>query len=73
MEAFDYDHDGDTDILLGSMTFPNLVPQDLLTKWGADQISILLIRNKLNHAEGNLNTHLMRQKINSKNLFVFYN
>ncbi len=44
MEAFDYDHDGDKDILLGSLTFPNLVPQDLMTKWGADQISILLIR-----------------------------
>jgi hypothetical protein len=52
MEAFDYDHDGDQDILLGSLTFPNLVPQDLLTKWGEDQISILLIRNKLNHPKG---------------------
>jgi len=52
MEAFDYDHDGDRDILLGSMAFPTLVPVDLLTKWHADQISILVIRNKLNQAKG---------------------
>jgi len=52
LEAFDYDHDGDKDILLGSLTFPNLVPQELMTKWGADQISILLIQNKLNHPKG---------------------
>ncbi len=52
MEAFDYDHDGDKDILLGSLTFPNLVPQDLMTQWRADQISILLLRNKLNNAKG---------------------
>ena len=52
LEAFDYDHDGDKDILLGSLTFPNLVPQDLMAKWAADQISILLIQNKLNHPKG---------------------
>ena len=52
LEAFDYDHDGDKDILLGSLTFPNLVPKELMTKWGADQISILLIQNKLNHPKG---------------------
>jgi len=52
LEAFDYDHDGDKDILLGSLTFPNLVPQELMTKWGADQISILLIQNKLHHPKG---------------------
>ncbi len=52
MEAFDYDHDGDKDILLGSLTFPNLVPQDLMTQWRAGQVSILVLRNKLNNAKG---------------------
>jgi len=52
MEAFDYDHDGDKDILLGSLTFANLVPQDLMTQWRADQVSILVLRNKLNNAKG---------------------
>jgi hypothetical protein len=47
MEAFDYDGDGDTDILLGSLTFPNLVPQDLITKWRENKVSILLLENKL--------------------------
>ena len=51
MEAFDYDHDGDKDILLGSLTFPNLVPQDLMTQWSADQVSILVLRNKLNNTK----------------------
>ncbi|HYI78334.1 MAG TPA: VCBS repeat-containing protein [Chryseolinea sp.] len=47
MESFDYDLDGDKDILLGSLTFPNLVPSDVLAEWRRDQVSILLLENKL--------------------------
>jgi hypothetical protein len=47
MEAADYDRDGDTDILLGSLAFPTLIPKDLFNKWTNDKISILKLENKL--------------------------
>ncbi|HEX6222768.1 MAG TPA: VCBS repeat-containing protein [Chryseolinea sp.] len=53
LEALDYDRDGDDDILLGSLTFPNLVPQHLLDQWSRDQVSILLLENKLRRKTAN--------------------
>jgi hypothetical protein len=47
LEISDIDNDQDIDIMLGSLAFPTLVPKDLTAKWGQDNISILLLRNKL--------------------------
>jgi hypothetical protein len=47
MEAGDVDHDGDTDVLLASLTFPTRVPDDLINRWRRDKISVFLLRNKL--------------------------
>ena len=47
MEACDYDSDGDTDILLGSLAFPTNVPPDIFSRWRKDEISILVLENKL--------------------------
>jgi hypothetical protein len=47
METADYDGDGDTDILLGSLAFPTLIPKDLINQWSYDEISILKLENRL--------------------------
>jgi hypothetical protein len=47
LEISDIDADNDIDIMLGSLAFPTLVPRNLSEKWKADQISVLLLRNKL--------------------------
>lgn len=46
METGDIDNDGDVDIMLGSLTFPNQVPTDLFNEWRQKRISILVLRNK---------------------------
>jgi hypothetical protein len=47
MELADIDRDGDSDLLLGSLAFPNQVPQDLLKLWRRDEVTLLLLRNAL--------------------------
>jgi hypothetical protein len=47
LDASDYDNDGDTDIILGSLAFPTLIPKDLFAKWTNDKISVLKLENKL--------------------------
>lgn len=48
METADIDGDADVDILLGSLTFPNGVPENLFNQWKAKKASLLLLRNTLN-------------------------
>lgn len=46
MEAFDYDGDGDEDIVLGSFTLnPAPVPTELANRWGGEAVDVLLLRN----------------------------
>jgi hypothetical protein len=52
MEAADYDRDGDTDILLGSLAFPTRIPEDLFKQWRMDQVSVLLLKNNLRSTPG---------------------
>lgn len=50
LEISDIDHDNDLDIMLGSLAFPTLVPQDLVAKWRQEEVSLLFLRNKLRSA-----------------------
>lgn len=47
MEISDIDNDNDTDIMLGSLIFPTLVPDKLAQQWRQEKISVLFLRNKL--------------------------
>ena len=48
MEAFDYDADGDEDILLGSFTLnPAPVPAEVAERWQSDSVDVLLLTNDL--------------------------
>lgn len=51
MELADVDKDDDTDILLGSLAFPNQIPTDLLNEWKKEPVSVLLLRNTLKKPE----------------------
>jgi hypothetical protein len=48
MESFDYDHDGDLDILLGALDFNNGVPVALLNQWKEKRTALLLLQNNRN-------------------------
>jgi hypothetical protein len=47
MHSSDIDHDGDDDLILGSMNFTPAVPSALITKWQKNNTSLLVLRNKL--------------------------
>lgn len=51
IETGDIDEDGDVDIMLGSLTFPNQVPTDLFSEWRKKKVSVLVLKNKKNNAE----------------------
>lgn len=47
-EAFDYDYDGDEDIILGSFTYAlTPVPPSILNKWNSKSIDVLILENML--------------------------
>jgi hypothetical protein len=48
MEIADFDDDGDVDLILGSLTFPNGVPVDLFQSWKEKPVSLLMLKNNLN-------------------------
>lgn len=45
IEAFDYGNDGDLDLILGAMNFPDLVPPELLSLWNQRNAPLLLLEN----------------------------
>lgn len=45
MEMADVDGDGDTDLLLGSLTFATQIPEHLMTQWRTEKYDLLLLRN----------------------------
>jgi hypothetical protein len=47
MEPADFDSDGDTDLILGALTFPNGVPDSLFQVWKEQPASLLVLRNNL--------------------------
>jgi hypothetical protein len=47
MESADIDHDEDTDVILGSLNFPNGVPDSVMNVWRAEPSSLLVLRNNL--------------------------
>jgi len=47
LEASDIDRDGDCDLLLGALDFDKGVPKELLEQWKQEEISILVLRNKI--------------------------
>ncbi len=46
METLDCDGDGYTDVMLGALNFNNGVPEQLVDKWEADPVCVLLLKNK---------------------------
>ena len=47
METGDIDEDGDLDIILGALTFPMGVPDNVLEEWKRNPASLLVLKNKL--------------------------
>jgi hypothetical protein len=47
LEASDIDDDGDVDLMLGALNFNNGVPEAVLAGWKKENVSLLLLRNKL--------------------------
>ncbi len=47
MNASDYDHDGDHDILVGALNFESGVPVELTKRWAKEKTSILILQNRL--------------------------
>ena len=37
----------DTDLMIGALTFPAAVPEDLFQRWGRKKISVLVLKNNL--------------------------
>ena len=47
MELADIDHDGDKDIVLAALNFPDRVPETLVKRWRENPVSLLVLRNNL--------------------------
>lgn len=47
MESADIDDDGDRDLLLAAVNFPNGVPERLMEKWKQNRVSLLVLKNNL--------------------------
>ena len=47
MESADVDNDGDKDIVLAAVNFPNGVPETLVKRWRENPVSLLVLRNNL--------------------------
>ena len=47
MESADIDHDGDQDIVLAALNFPDGVPEPLVKRWRENSVSLLVLRNNL--------------------------
>ena len=47
MESADIDHDGDKDIVLAALNFPDGVPALLVKRWKENPVSLLVLRNNL--------------------------
>jgi hypothetical protein len=47
LESADIDDDGDKDIVLGALNFPDRVPARLVKRWKENPVSVLVLRNNL--------------------------